>query len=630
MTKSRKFNAPRLGALCALIGAAIAIPLAATPASASPVILYVSTTGANSGNCQTSGSPCASISYAVSQAASGDTVQVAAGTYQDIVEIPGTITGLTIAGPSGGATVDGKTTTAQVGSVFALDDGANVTISNLTIADGEGVIISDPSPLAYGDGVFISQGAVATLTHDTVTENTDSRDGNDEGGGVYNAGTATLTDDTISNNTSTNEGGGGILTASGTNTTLTDDTIAGNIGLSAGGGLFNAGNTVLTDDTITGNTAAYTELGVDAGGGVYNDAGTIHVDADTIANNSAAGPGDSIATDGGSTTDVAGTIFGQPTTGDSLCDIVSGSPWNDDGYNISQDTTCGLSSATSLSSTVADLGALGANGGPTETMLPGSGSPVIDKIPDPTTADGFSLCPGTDQRGMIRPQGLKCDIGSVEVAESTAAPTISGTPSSPAATGVSYTYALTMGGNPVPTAAVTSGSLPPGLRLSPAGVISGTPTTAGVYSATVTASNGVSPDAADPFVITISPDAKIKKVEFKGSSTDPSIVVTGSGFGTSAPTPSYPPGPCPARGTGSLYQSTFYFTDNSGNWNAGQGGANGDGSCIGLVIVHWGKRKITFGFGNDYPGGGLWVLNAGDSYTVDLYNSSASGTVRYR
>jgi hypothetical protein len=60
------------------------------------------------------------------------------------------------------------------------------------------------------------------------------------------------------------------------------------------------------------------------------------------------------------------------------------------------------------------LGSLGSYGGPTQTMLPGPGSPAIDS----GTNTG---CPGTDQRGMIRPQDGNgdeitiCDMGATEV-----------------------------------------------------------------------------------------------------------------------------------------------------------------------------------------------------------------------
>jgi hypothetical protein len=54
------------------------------------------------------------------------------------------------------------------------------------------------------------------------------------------------------------------------------------------------------------------------------------------------------------------------------------------------------------------LGALGSNGGPTETMVLAAGSPAIDQVPS------GPLCPATDQRGVSRPVGPACDIGAFE------------------------------------------------------------------------------------------------------------------------------------------------------------------------------------------------------------------------
>ena len=90
--------------------------------------------------------------------------------------------------------------------------------------------------------------------------------------------------------------------------------------------------------------------------------------------------------------------------------------WYDDstseGYNFSDDDSCDFSEPTD---NVADgndpmLGALADNGGPTQTMLPQPGSPLIDAI------QPISECQvDVDQRGVTRPQIKGCDTGAVEV-----------------------------------------------------------------------------------------------------------------------------------------------------------------------------------------------------------------------
>jgi alpha-tubulin suppressor-like RCC1 family protein len=61
-------------------------------------------------------------------------------------------------------------------------------------------------------------------------------------------------------------------------------------------------------------------------------------------------------------------------------------------------------------------------------------------------------------------------------------------------------------GSPTGSFALTAGSLPPGLSLSSAGVLSGTPTTGGTFAFTVTASNGLFADASASFSITVIDD----------------------------------------------------------------------------------------------------------------------------
>jgi CSLREA domain-containing protein len=61
-----------------------------------------------------------------------------------------------------------------------------------------------------------------------------------------------------------------------------------------------------------------------------------------------------------------------------------------------------------------ELGPLSNYGGPTETLALGTGSAAIDRVP--TSRAG---CPATDQRGVRRPQGERCDIGAFEFATPT-------------------------------------------------------------------------------------------------------------------------------------------------------------------------------------------------------------------
>ena len=54
-----------------------------------------------------------------------------------------------------------------------------------------------------------------------------------------------------------------------------------------------------------------------------------------------------------------------------------------------------------------NLGPLQNNGGPTLTMALRFPSAAIDAGDD-------TSCPATDQRGLFRPGGLRCDIGATE------------------------------------------------------------------------------------------------------------------------------------------------------------------------------------------------------------------------
>ena len=118
----------------------------------------------------------------------------------------------------------------------------------------------------------------------------------------------------------------------------------------------------------------------------------------------------------------------------------------------------------------------------------------------PTTA-GPTTFTVTATNGVGQPAAA---IYTLTIAAPDVAPTLTSGAPAAGVTGTAYTFTLTATGNPAPTFAVTNGALPAGLTLDPAtGVISGTPTTAGPTTFTVTATNGVGQPAAATYTLTI-------------------------------------------------------------------------------------------------------------------------------
>jgi streptogramin lyase len=204
----------------------------------------------------------------------------------------------------------------------------------------------------------------------------------------------------------------------------------------------------------------------------------------------------------------------------------------------------------------------------------------------------------------------------------TSAPSITGTPPTPAMAEASYNFTFTLGGYPAPTTNVTSGSLPPGITLSSSGSLSGTPTTAGTYTATVTASNGTLPNSTDSFTIVVTAVPTISSVSFQGTEASPTIVINGTNFGTEAALgPANPPGCINLSPTGYDFGTNLWIQDVTANWLAGRGQA-----CVGLTVVSYSDTQIVLTPGSLYSSYGWYP---GDSFTMVVLGSSYSGTVAY-
>jgi hypothetical protein len=335
---------------------------------------------------------------------------VAAANPGDVVKVP-TLTVFLTSGQivvNNSVTITGagarQTTISGTGQsrVFDITSGT-VSISGVTVTGGDGV--GTPGGTAGpGGGILVAGGGTLTLADSTVTGNQTMGAG--AGSGIQAGGSLTVLRSTIS----FNSGPG--------------STRAGGIGFAGGDAL------QVVDSTLAHNTLESGGLGA----AVYvNSAGTVAFTNDTLDLDSAGATGSVLDLNGGGfPVMIANTIVAGGSS-ESCSRMPATSP--SQGGNIDDQNLCKFTASTDHPSTDPQLGALQNNGGPTDTQLPPVASPPID-------AGVVATCPATDQRGVPRPQGPRCDSGAVERTKPTpGSPTVSNI----TATGASVTTTV----NPV-------------------------------------------------------------------------------------------------------------------------------------------------------------------------------------
>jgi hypothetical protein len=341
----------------------------------------------------------------------------------------------------GGAAGDGSGTGGNGGSAFGggigLYESASLTDPTASIDDsriegnaevgGAGPHVASTVQIGSGGS---AEGAIAneslgaiTITHTTIASNTTAGGaagtqgggtsggdaGNAGGAGVFTSGPLTMTASTVSGNTAI---GGPASAAPG-----------GTGGVAFGGGLYVQDPTTMVNTTIAGNAVSSGAGATARGGGVYDQqigAGTTTLASVTIANNSATAITAAMA-DGGNLDHGSASPISMRDT------IIAGGASNgtgsdcgskislDGGHNLESTTPtqCGLDpSAADLIGVDPALGPLANNGGTTQTMALGAGSPAIGaggQCTDPNNA-GQPL--QSDQRGQ--PRANPCDIGAFE------------------------------------------------------------------------------------------------------------------------------------------------------------------------------------------------------------------------
>ncbi len=354
----------------------------------------------------------------------------------------------TITGPtSGTVTISG----AGAEAIFDVEDPVTLSLSGLTLTDGIGVQMSGNNRI--GGAIWAVTGSTVSVQNCVIANNSAST----AGGAIGSEGAVNVLDSTISGNTAAE--GGGIY---GLNTTITGSTVSGNLATEAGGGIFNSGNLTISDSTFTGNDARNGSLPEGGGGAILEylnpGPGSVSIVSSTIVGNEAAGS--SGIPSGGAGIFMGNTGGNEPL---SLVDTVvagNSSPVAPDINAQSSQTTASFSlignpsgdgtvgsTATDLIGTSTSplnplLGPLANNGGPTETMLPLTDSPVIDvgKAPSGVTADQRGD-PRTVKLGFPEPAGGDgTDIGAVELQASEAgAPTVSAVAPNTGTAGTSVT-----------------------------------------------------------------------------------------------------------------------------------------------------------------------------------------------
>jgi CSLREA domain-containing protein len=246
------------------------------------------------------------------------------------------------------------------------------------------------------------------------------------GGGVFAIAPTTLTSTTVSRNRSAKEGGGLYGDLASGSLTLSRSTVAGNRATANGGGIFFTPLTAATlnvvNSTLSGNETDQW------GGALSTNKGTTTLSSDTINRNLA--DADSNGTGDGGGLDVFGTaavtprntiLAGNLDTGGEKPDWNCGGGVASQGYNLigsgvgcAASTTTGDELGSNATLLNASLSLLADNGGPTLTSALHANSPAINKGNPATPGSGGNACPATDQRGVPRSLGGRCDRGAYE------------------------------------------------------------------------------------------------------------------------------------------------------------------------------------------------------------------------
>jgi predicted outer membrane repeat protein len=304
--------------------------------------------------------------------------------------------------------VDANSTTGTSSADIFLSAGGAISVAGTLNVQFS--TFSNNSATGPGGAVY----SAATATVSIVSSQMIANQATSFAGAMYCSASVliTITKTTFFGNQS-GTGGSGAVGFTDTKAVISGCTFMGNTTLGAGGAMVTNARTGasigIENSTFSGNTA-------DFAGAFYAQAGTTDLRNVTITANSAQRAGGGFNNPGPATRIVLrnSIVAGNKVTlpGGTDC---SG-PVASSGYNLIGDADgCTGLIATDLTGTPAALAPLNVNGGQTLTHLPFASSPAFE-AGNPAGCLGLSGANlTTDQRGLSRPFGPRCDIGAVEL-----------------------------------------------------------------------------------------------------------------------------------------------------------------------------------------------------------------------
>ena len=312
-----------------------------------------------------------------------------------------------------GGCLNGGTITVTNSSLFgntSEDVGGAIHSSTLATVVDSFIGVANQGNTADGGGAIQVSGGNLVVQNSSFVANRATQVGVNGGAILWQSnGTATITDSTFGGDTLNkgNQGasGGAIWATAGTmnmtGSTFYSNSATHQFGGAGAIGFTNTGGGSITNSTFMQNMAPSGSASID-----MSSSGSVTIRHGTFRFNGS--PNFDVGKDSSGSMTLASSIIASPVNGGNACNTFV----LDGGYNDIFPSSSAGACPTTGTNTTGDpaLGNLQDNGGPTETMMLGSGSTALDAIP-------FAQCDvGDDQRGLDRPFPVSgaCDIGAVE------------------------------------------------------------------------------------------------------------------------------------------------------------------------------------------------------------------------